>query len=93
MSVSPTPRRRRTRHVGAAVAALALTATAVATAGPASAAADLREVMFVGNNWEGTADVIKASGDFAKIGRINVIPDKPPGWRRSTPTRSGGSPT
>ena len=36
----------------------------------------LREVMFVGNNWDGTADVIKSSGDFAKIGRINVIPDK-----------------
>ena len=32
--------------------------------------------MFVGNNWDGTADVIKSGGDFAKIGRINVIPDK-----------------
>ncbi|MET8761876.1 YncE family protein [Lentzea sp. NPDC004782] len=32
--------------------------------------------MFVGNNWDGTADVVKSTGDFAKIGRLNVIPDK-----------------
>ncbi|MDO0929415.1 YncE family protein [Streptomyces sp. TG1A-8] len=57
----------------------ALIAAAVAGAGapaPAHAAPALQEVMFVGNNWEGTADVIKARGDFAGIGRINVIPDK-----------------
>ncbi|WP_371573992.1 YncE family protein [Streptomyces sp. NBC_01314] len=76
MSDTRTPRRRRNRHLGAVAAALALTASGAATATPASAAADLREVMFVGNNWEGTADVIKSSGDFAKVGRVNVIPDK-----------------
>ncbi|MGW0758476.1 YncE family protein [Streptomyces sp. NPDC002814] len=70
----------RTRHLCSMAAALVLTVTAPATAataatGPSDAAA-LREVLFVGNNWDGTADVIKASGDFAKIGRINVIPDK-----------------
>ncbi|WBO62262.1 YncE family protein [Streptomyces camelliae] len=65
----------RTRHLCSVAAALALTVAGPATA--ASAADDgLREVMFVGNNWDGTADVIKSSGDFAKIGRINVIPDK-----------------
>ncbi|WP_254897432.1 YncE family protein [Amycolatopsis sp. Hca4] len=32
--------------------------------------------MFVGNNWEGTADVIQSRGSFAKIGRVNIIPDK-----------------
>ncbi|MEU8821756.1 YncE family protein [Actinoplanes sp. NPDC048796] len=32
--------------------------------------------MFVGNNWEGTVDVIRSSGDYAKIGRLNVVPDK-----------------
>ncbi|MGW7466715.1 YncE family protein [Streptomyces xantholiticus] len=71
------------RAVGAALAALALTATASVTATAADApdptgdrTAGLREVMFVGNNWDGTADVIEARGDFAKIGRINVIPDK-----------------
>ncbi|UUU26723.1 YncE family protein [Streptomyces sp. DSM 40750] len=76
MTVSRGPRRRGTRHLCAVAAALALTGSAAATATPATAAADLREVMFVGNNWEGTADVIKSSGDFAKIGRVNVIPDK-----------------
>lgn len=75
----------KARHVGSLAAALALTvagsAAATADTQDASdntrkAAADLREVMFVGNNWDGTADVIKSGGDLAKIGRINVIPDK-----------------
>ena len=67
----------RARHAWSIAAALVLTVTApVTAAGTPTAAPDLREVMFVGNNWEGTADVIKSSGDFAKVGRINVIPDK-----------------
>ncbi|MEW2810736.1 YncE family protein [Streptomyces massasporeus] len=72
----------RRRHLCSVAAALALTVTAPATAATASTAASpdssaaLREVLFVGNNWDGTADVIRSSGDFAKIGRINVIPDK-----------------
>ncbi|WP_255410250.1 YncE family protein [Amycolatopsis sp. CA-128772] len=32
--------------------------------------------MFVGNNWDGTADVIQSRGSFARIGRVNIIPDK-----------------
>ncbi|MGW4296750.1 YncE family protein, partial [Micromonospora chersina] len=43
---------------------------------PAAAAAGLQEVMFVGNNWEGTADVIRSHGDYARLGRINVVPDR-----------------
>ncbi|MFJ3714645.1 YncE family protein [Streptomyces sp. NPDC090057] len=68
----------RTRHLCSMAAALALTLAGPATAATASAsdAAGLREVLFVGNNWDGTADVIRSSGDFAKIGRIDVIPDK-----------------
>ncbi|WP_369036939.1 MULTISPECIES: YncE family protein [Streptomyces] len=73
----------RSRYLCAMAAALVLTVTAPASAAVAAtdaegatAAASLREVMFVGNNWEGTADVIKSTGDFAKIGRINVVPDK-----------------
>jgi len=73
----------RSKHLCAMAAALVLTVTAPASAAVAAtdaegatAAASLREVMFVGNNWEGTADVIKSTGDFAKIGRINVVPDK-----------------
>ncbi|GKQ35014.1 YncE family protein [Streptomyces sp. A012304] len=69
-----------TRHLCSVAAALVLTVTVPATAASAATAAPgaaaLREVMFVGNNWDGTADVIKSSGDFAKIGRINVVPDK-----------------
>ncbi|MGW7257283.1 YncE family protein [Streptomyces sp. NPDC054834] len=73
----------RSRHLCAVAAALVLTVAAPATAASAASAASvasdasaLREVLFVGNNWDGTADVIKSSGDFAKVGRINVIPDK-----------------
>ncbi|MEV6493882.1 YncE family protein [Actinoplanes sp. NPDC051633] len=45
--------------------------------GPAAAAPPpLREVMFVGNNWEGTVDVIESSGAYQKLGRLNVIPDR-----------------
>ncbi|QFG24205.1 YncE family protein [Actinomadura sp. WMMB 499] len=61
------------RTIGCGLAAAALTATLAA----APAHADgLREVMFVGNNWDGTAHVIEARGDFEAVGRINVIPDK-----------------
>ncbi|MET7910045.1 YncE family protein [Streptomyces avermitilis] len=66
----------RSRHLLAIAAALALTVGAGATASAQDSAAALREVMFVGNNWDGTADVIKSTGDLAKIGRINVVPDK-----------------
>ncbi|MFJ4555776.1 YncE family protein [Streptomyces massasporeus] len=69
----------RRRHLCSVAAALALTVTAPATAATAASpdsSAALREVLFVGNNWDGTADVIRSSGDFAKVGRVNVIPDK-----------------
>ncbi|WP_432155233.1 YncE family protein [Streptomyces sp. bgisy153] len=72
----------RPRYLRSVAAALVLTAAVPATsAGAASdsgagSAGGLREVMFVGNNWDGTADVIKSSGDFARIGRIDVVPDK-----------------
>ncbi|MFF7857272.1 YncE family protein [Streptomyces sp. NPDC007904] len=72
---------RRTRHLCSIAAALALTVTApaaVATAAESAPrpSAGLREVLFVGNNWDGTADVIESGGDFARIGRIDVVPDK-----------------
>ncbi|WP_435152720.1 YncE family protein [Micromonospora aurantiaca (nom. illeg.)] len=73
------PSRIRRRRAGLAVlAALALVAPAplVTAPAPAAAAAALQEVMFVGNNWDGTADVIRSRGDYAKLGRINVIPDR-----------------
>ncbi|MER6678893.1 YncE family protein [Streptomyces sp. NPDC000983] len=68
---------RPARHLCAAAAALALTVV-TASAGGASAASEvpLREVLFVGNNWDGTADVLRSEGDFAKLGRLDVIPDR-----------------
>ncbi|WP_413796979.1 YncE family protein [Streptomyces iranensis] len=60
----------------AAAVALAVTGSTAVSASAQPKAAGLREVMFVGNNWDGTADVIKSTGDLAGIGRINVIPDK-----------------
>nr|WP_246096732.1 YncE family protein [Streptomyces botrytidirepellens] len=53
-----------------------MTGSTAVNASAQGKAPGLREVMFVGNNWDGTADVIKPSGDLARIGRINVIPDK-----------------
>ncbi|HTJ36103.1 MAG TPA: YncE family protein [Dactylosporangium sp.] len=74
MTPTPAPRRR------AALAGLALLATALAplatAAAPAAAAPALQEVMFVGNNWDGTVDVIRSSGSYAKLGRVNVVPDR-----------------
>nr|WP_244945677.1 YncE family protein [Couchioplanes caeruleus] len=32
--------------------------------------------MFVGNNWDGTVDVIESRGAFASLGRIGVVPDR-----------------
>ncbi|WP_442978127.1 YncE family protein [Saccharothrix sp. 6-C] len=54
----------------------ATAAPAAATPAEPPAGAALREVMFVGNNWDGTADVIAARGDFARIGRVDIIPDR-----------------
>jgi DNA-binding beta-propeller fold protein YncE len=54
----------------------ALLVAVLPSATPAHAAAALQEVMFVGNNWDGTVDVIQSRGTFSKIGRINVVPDK-----------------
>ncbi|WP_426403029.1 YncE family protein [Streptomyces sp. R-07] len=77
----PSPRPTGTRRfLGALAASLTLVAASAgagsATVPGPAASAGLREVMFVGNNWDGTADVIASRGDFHRIGRVNVIPDK-----------------
>ncbi|RSS78971.1 YncE family protein [Streptomyces sp. WAC06614] len=72
-------RRLRTVSLVAAAGLLAALAPAAgAGAAPAGGPADgpLREVLFVGNNWEGTADVLASTGDMARIGRIDIVPDK-----------------
>ena len=35
----------------------------------------MRRVVFVGNNWDGTVDLL-APGTFRRLGRINIIPDQ-----------------
>ena len=65
-------------------AVLAMVAS-IAAAAPASAATlgsptDVVPVLFVGNNWDGTADVIKQGGTpnsptFTRVARLNIIPD------------------
>jgi DNA-binding beta-propeller fold protein YncE len=62
------------RLVGAFLASVLL--AAVLGPAPVRAAPPLQQVMFVGNNWDGTVDVIRPSGTYAKLGRINVVPDR-----------------
>lgn len=35
-----------------------------------------QQVFFVGNNWDGTVTVIRSTGDYRKIGVVNMIPDR-----------------
>jgi DNA-binding beta-propeller fold protein YncE len=58
------------------ITVMALASVAAIPGASAVAAPGPQEVMFVGNNWEGTVDVIHSTGTYAKLGRINVIPDK-----------------
>lgn len=48
-----------------------LAASAVLPAPPNS-----QQVFFVGNNWDGTVTVIRSAQDYAKIGVINMVPDR-----------------
>ncbi|MEV4757742.1 YncE family protein [Micromonospora sp. NPDC049559] len=43
--------------------------------GPAATSAQTREVLLVGNNWDGTADIVDVR-TYQRIRRINVIPDR-----------------
>jgi DNA-binding beta-propeller fold protein YncE len=47
---------------------------AVAAMAPAARAADTEDVLLVGNNWDGTADVVDPKA-FKRITRINIVPD------------------
>ena len=75
-------RRTTLALAGSALAlATAVTVAPLATAGPATPTtereqtAGRREVMYVGNNWAGTADVVDAR-TFERIRRIDIVPDK-----------------
>jgi YVTN family beta-propeller protein len=57
-----------------AAALAALTVVAVAAA-PAAQADGTRQVMFVGNNWDGTSTVVDAHS-FNALKTLNIVPDK-----------------
>jgi len=61
----------------ALLAATAFTSLAIHAATPIMPVPpNSQQVFFVGNNWDGTVTVIRPSGDFGKIGVINMIPDR-----------------
>jgi DNA-binding beta-propeller fold protein YncE len=53
---------------------IALLAALLMLPAGASAAPKTRSVLYVGNNWDGTADVVQPR-KFKRIARINIIPD------------------
>ena len=57
------------RRVAPVVALLVVCALAPA------AGAQTRDVLYVGNNWDGTADVVNVR-TFERIHRLNIVPDK-----------------
>jgi DNA-binding beta-propeller fold protein YncE len=65
----------RPKLIAITVAVMAIVAGVASAAPGARAASDLRHVLFVGNNWDGTATVVRPRGDFAALGEVNIIPD------------------
>ena len=66
--------------VAAAVLAVTVTVAFPTSAATRAAPTDLAPVLFVGNNWDGTADVIRQGGTqsqptFKRVARLNIIPD------------------
>jgi hypothetical protein len=66
--------------VAVAAAASALVVGVAAVGAPAATSAEAvapatRSVLFVGNNWDGTVDVVTPDDRLRRLGRINVIPD------------------
>ncbi|PXY25963.1 serine/threonine protein kinase [Prauserella coralliicola] len=73
---------KRWVRLGSLVAAALLAVTLA----PAAHAAPARDVMFVGNNWDGTVDLVDAR-TFEKYQRIDVVPDFEQRKREMTPDR------
>ena len=75
----------RLRTVLAALVALAASTAATLAAPPVSAdpagdriersGDDVRRAVFVGNNWDGTADILDPD-TFERLGRIDIVPDQ-----------------
>lgn len=58
----------------AVCAVTALSANVAQAASANACTGQFKQVFFVGNNWDGTVTVIRPSGDFGKIGVVNMIP-------------------
>lgn len=80
-----TPRGRKLFRLGAIGAAALVTLGGVPTASSAPAPAR-RDVMFVGNNWDGTVDLVNA--EVGKYQRIDVVPDLQQRLARDDPGRA-----
>ena len=70
------------------VLGLVLLAFAAVLAAPASAAT--RSVLWVGNNWDGTADAIDPI-TFQKLAHLNIVPDKQERLDEIMPTPSASA--
>lgn len=68
--------RAHTRFVSLAASLVAAAAIAPRPPPEAQTPAGLRDVMFVGNNWSGTASIVDAHDPMILKGGINLIPDK-----------------
>ncbi|WP_207211824.1 YncE family protein [Promicromonospora panici] len=53
-----------------------VTSGAVGASTPAHADPTAQEVLFVANNWDGTASVLSSGADLTPVGQIDVIPDR-----------------
>jgi DNA-binding beta-propeller fold protein YncE len=82
--VFPDLRLKARRQTAAILVAVCALAAGVASRAPGAEAAasptEVVPVLFVGNNWDGTADVIRQGGTpsrptFTRVARINIIPD------------------
>jgi DNA-binding beta-propeller fold protein YncE len=75
-----TGRKKTAIAIAAAALAVAIVAGSASPATGTGTQTDLLPVLFVGNNWDGTADVIRQGGTqdrptFRRVARLNIIPD------------------
>ena len=61
--------------LGSALALTSLGSSPASASEGQSPVGDVRHAVFVGNNWEGTVDVLDPE-TFERLGRINMIPDQ-----------------
>ncbi|WP_448316439.1 YncE family protein [Streptomyces sp. CO7] len=66
----------RGRVFSALAAATVLAVTGAGQAGAQDADAQQREVLFVANNWDGTASVLSSDAQLSPVGKVDLIPDK-----------------